>query len=594
MENAWAFYRRSTDKQELSIDDQRRECRAFAATRGWDIVREFLPINGYASGLSIERDLVFQEMVRVAESRSHGVRYLVVYDVSRFGRLVTDEKIYWEQRFKKHGGIQIIYVHGDFKNDGSLSDTLLKVVKHAEAHEYSMKLSEVTLRGAKSHSALGHSAGGAAPFGYDRLEIDPAGNPIRVMNCSNDWKSNKLHRVVWTPSDTKAPIVRWVFETYDQGTGLNLLVHGLNERKVAAPRGGYWSKTMVRYMIRNRAYLGERIYNRRSYKAYRRGERAQLANPADAWITKKNAHEPIIDTELFERVQSRHTTRAVTIGRTFHRPYLLTGIARCAQCGYRMIGQPSTGNGHRYLMYTCSGYLRIGKAVCRSVHILAEALESEVVQCVRAHLTSPTWKRDVRTALTAMVSHEFGDNVKSRVDEIARQLNGVNRQIANIVDAIKASAQFSEAIRQALADLETRRDAIRASLRQAEERANKQIGTAALTEKIIAYLGDFDRVWREGLTIEERKELLRCYVHQVNVSHSPTDVRAEIWLYKIPVPTTQMTPALNGLEPLITRVNCGGRNMTLVKNVAKEMLPFITRRFIALKRPYAHYRRSAA
>jgi len=75
---------------------------------------------------------------------------------------VTDEKIYWEQRFKKHGGIQIIYVHGDFKNDGSLSDTLLKVVKHAEAHEYSMKLSEVTLRGAKSHAALGHSAGGAA------------------------------------------------------------------------------------------------------------------------------------------------------------------------------------------------------------------------------------------------------------------------------------------------------------------------------------------------------------------------------------------------------------------------------------------------
>src|SRR5262245_39343670 len=127
MENAWAFYRRSTDKQELSIDDQRRECRAFAMTRGWAIVREFVPGKGFASGLSIERDTTLQEMVRVAELRSHGARFLIVYDVSRFGRLASDEKIYWEQRFKKHGGVQIVYVHGDFKNDGSLSDTLLKV-----------------------------------------------------------------------------------------------------------------------------------------------------------------------------------------------------------------------------------------------------------------------------------------------------------------------------------------------------------------------------------------------------------------------------------------------------------------------------------
>jgi DNA invertase Pin-like site-specific DNA recombinase len=594
MENVWAFYRRSTDKQELSIDDQRRECRAFAAAHGWDIVREFEPANGYASGLSIERDVTFQEMVRAAESRTHGVRYLVVYDVSRFGRLVTDEKIYWEQVFKKRGGIQIIYVHGDFKNDGSLSDTLLKVVKHAEAHEYSVKLSEVTLRGAKSHSALGHSAGGVAPFGYDRLEIDPSGRPVRVMNGANDWKSNKLHHVVWTASPTKAPIVRWVFETYDQGTGLNLLAHGLNERKVSAPRGGYWSKTAVRYLIRNRAYLGERIYNRRSYKAYRRGERVKLSNPADAWVIKKGAHDPIIDADLFERVQNRIKTRLVSLGRTVNRPYLLTGIARCAQCGYRMIGQPTTGNGHRYLTYTCSGYLRIGKAVCRSVHVLAESLETEVVKSIRVHLSAPAWKEEVRAALKIMVAEEFGDQAKSRVDETERQLVAVGRQITNIVEAVKLSASFSEAMRQALADLELQRDALRARLREAAARTNKQIGADIIAEKIVTCYGNFERIWREGLTLEERKELLRCYVYQINLHHSPTDVKAEIWLYKIPVPKTQVTPALNGLEPLITRVSCGGRYLPRVTTVDANVLPYIVRTIVSLKRPYVHYPVSAA
>src|SRR5258708_14371617 len=225
-------------------------------------------------------------MVRLAEIGGHGVRYLVVYDVSRLGRLQQEDKIYWERRFKKQGGIDVLYVKDEFKNDGSISDTLLKVVKHAEAHQFSLKLSEVTLRGAKSHSALGHSAGGAAPFGYDRLEIDGAGDAVRVMNSSSDWKSNKMNRLIWTPSPLKAPVVRWFFETYDKGTGLNLIAGQLNQQKSTPPRGRYWSKTMVHYMLRNRAYIGERIYNRRSYKAYRRGERPSLANPNDASVVK--------------------------------------------------------------------------------------------------------------------------------------------------------------------------------------------------------------------------------------------------------------------------------------------------------------------
>jgi len=98
---------------------------------------------------------------------------------------------------------------------------------------------------------------------------------------------------------------------------------------------------MLHYLLRNRAYVGERIYNRRSYKAYRRGEKAKLTNPNDAWIVKEQAHDPIVDRDLFERVQARFKSKVTTIGRTFHRPYLLTGIARCTHCGYRMIGQPS-------------------------------------------------------------------------------------------------------------------------------------------------------------------------------------------------------------------------------------------------------------
>lgn len=594
MEKAWAFYRRSTDKQELSIEDQRNEVRAYAQQRGWQIVREFEPRLGYGSGLTIDRDPAFLEMSRVAEQEPHGAKYLVVYDVSRFGRLEPEDKIYWERRFKKQGGIQIAYVKDDFRNDGSIGDVLTKVVKHSEAHQYSVKLSEVTLRGAKSHSALGHSAGGAAPFGYDRLEIDSTGHPMRVMSQTSDWKSNKMHHVIWTPSPTEAPVVRWVFETYEKGTGLNLIVQQMNAQRTPAPRGRYWSKTMVHYLLRNRAYLGERIYNKRSYKAYRRGEKTSLVNPRESWVVKENAHEPIIDRDAFERVQAIRKSKVITMGRTFHRPYLLTGITRCANCGYRMIGHPSTGNGHKYLMYTCSGYLRIGKSVCRSVHILSASLEQEVLRTIREHLSSPSWRDQVRETLQGMLDEEFGDGAQDRADDLKRQLDAIQRQIANIVDAIKTVGRFSEAMNQELADLETQRDSVRSALGEAESRVNQRIGAETLAEKIMAYFGKFDRIWGEGLTIEERKELLRCYVHQVNVTHSPTNVEAEIWLYKVPIPQKQMTLEGADLSPLISRVNCGGRNLTLVKAPAAEVIPLVMRKIVALKRPYLHYRPKAA
>jgi hypothetical protein len=139
------------------------------------------------------------------------------------------------------------------------------------------------------------------------------------------------------------------------------------------------------------------------------------------------AHEAIIDRSLFERVQTTPQNKVITMGRTFRRPYLLTGIMLCTNCGYRMIGHPSTGNCQRYLMYTCSGYLRIGKSVCRSVHVLSESLE-EVLHAIRERLSSPSSKVKVRETLQGMVTEEFGDNAQSRAEDLKRQLDAITRQ----------------------------------------------------------------------------------------------------------------------------------------------------------------------
>src|SRR5260370_30524828 len=132
MDQAWAFYRRSTNLQELSIEDQRRDCESFAAARDWRIVREFVPARGYASGMTIDRDSTFLGMIAAAEQESHDARYLLVYDVSPFGRLPAPLKIYYEQHFLRLG-IRVVYVKDDFRNDGSIADDITQLVKHSDA-----------------------------------------------------------------------------------------------------------------------------------------------------------------------------------------------------------------------------------------------------------------------------------------------------------------------------------------------------------------------------------------------------------------------------------------------------------------------------
>lgn len=532
MERVWAFYRRSTNKQELSIDGQQKECRAFAAARGWEIVREFIPARGYASGMSIDRDPEFLEMARLAELGRHGVSRLITYDVSRFGRLNPEDKFGWEWHFKRHG-IRVTYVRDDFKNDGSLGDGLAKFLKHSEAYEYSRKLSEVTLRGAKSHAALGHSTGGRAPYGYDRLLIDGAGNPIRILQ-RHEWKESKLQRIVWAPSPSQRAIVEEMFETFSKGVGVRRIVQDLNQRKIPPPGGRFWHQGIVRYILKNRAYLGERIYNKRSYKAYRRGEKGDLFNPRTEWVTFPGAHEPIISQELFNKVQGQFKTWKMRVAGVHRRPYLLTGIGVCGRCGYKLTGRPSRNNrGYGPLIYDCSGYARSGTSVCQSLHLPTEQLDSIVLGSVRERLREPSFRQEVEETLAIVYDEQFGSGAERRVVELEDEISRVGQEIERFVDAVRGGS-FSPALAKALQDAEDRLTELRGQLKDEQAKLGARTSPQMLIQRILGLADDFDRLWAKCATPEGRKVFIQAFVHQVNIQREGARMDADCWLYKIP------------------------------------------------------------
>ena len=71
--------------------------------------------------------------------------FILVYDVSRWGRFQdADESAYSEFNCKE-AGIRVLYCAEEFENDGSFASTMQKFVKRAMAAEFSRDLSKAAL-----------------------------------------------------------------------------------------------------------------------------------------------------------------------------------------------------------------------------------------------------------------------------------------------------------------------------------------------------------------------------------------------------------------------------------------------------------------
>lgn len=141
-DTAVGYLRRSTDRQEQSIPDQKRAIERYAAENGLRLLRFYT--DDAISGTSALRRPAFQQMVGDAQGASCPFGTIVVYDVKRFGRLGNDEAGYYRHVLHTHG-VEVLYATEGFHGDGT--DDLLRPVKQWQAREESKDLSKVTIRG---------------------------------------------------------------------------------------------------------------------------------------------------------------------------------------------------------------------------------------------------------------------------------------------------------------------------------------------------------------------------------------------------------------------------------------------------------------
>ena len=441
MSAAAIYARYSSDLQrEASIEDQNRICRERAAKEGWSIYQEYS--DSGISAASLIRPGT-QKLLRDALDGRFGI--ILVESLDRLSRDQEDIAHIFKRISFAGGRIATL-------SEGGLKGTMGAL--------YLKDLADKTRRGLRGRVEAGKSGGGNS-YGYDVVRgPGPDGQPLTGERRINAHES---------------AIIRRIFEEYAAGVSPRAIAKRLNAEGVLGPSGKAWGPSTIHGnrergtgILNNELYIGRLVWNRLRYvRDPETGRRVSRLNPESGWIVQNVAGLRIIDQSLWERVKARQG--ALSAGRNpreapgywgRRRPrYLFTGLMRCAVCGGGIV--------HFNKAYIGCANAR-NKGTCDNKGTMRrDDLERAVLDGLQHRLMEPArTKIFCEEYARAMNRLHAERNAQRASDEEA--LTRTERELARLVQALLDGVPAS-ALREKMAELQARRDALRSRLATSED-----------------------------------------------------------------------------------------------------------------------------
>lgn len=332
-----AYIRVSDERQdEYSPDSQLKKIREHAAKDGYIIPDEYVFYDDGISGRSVKKRDDFNRMIAIAREKTHPFDRIYVWKFSRFARNQEESMVYKNLLQKK--GVTVISASEPIP-EGHFGTLIERIIEWMDEF-YSVNLGVEVMRGMTEKATRGEPTC-APPFGYI----------MRDKKYYPDEESGA------------ADIVREVFERYANGEKQRVLAVELGERGVRTKRGNKPENRWVDYMLKNPCYIGK---IRWSLDGVRAVSKRDYNN--DNIMVVDGYHEPLVSTELWNRVQERLNSQRKAYPKYARQEqpidYMLKGLVRCSACGSTLaVNGWSSRNKTRCLQ--CCNYSR---ASCHTSH----------------------------------------------------------------------------------------------------------------------------------------------------------------------------------------------------------------------------------
>lgn len=293
------YLRMSTEHQDRSLEHQARANAAYAAARGYRIVRTYQDVG--ISGVSIAGRAGLKQLIADVVAGDAGFELVLVHDVSRWGRFQDlDESAHYEFLCRA-AGVSIEYAAEPFENDGSFPAAIAKLLKRAMAAEYSRELSDKVSRAQRNLAAQGFWQGGPCGYGFRRQAVASDGTPGRIMGNGEQKAVRGERTVLVAGPPEEVATVRRIFRDFAVG-GMKPahIATALNGEGVPAEAGFKWTAGRVRRLLRCERCAGILVTGRHRYHLRRRRRQ-----PAAAWIRAAGACPVLVPEPLFRTAQAQ-------------------------------------------------------------------------------------------------------------------------------------------------------------------------------------------------------------------------------------------------------------------------------------------------
>lgn len=155
------------------------------------------------------------------------------------------------------------------------------------------------------------------------------------------------------------------------------------------------------------------MQNKRSRISYK--NRKLKSNPQEQWNIVENTHDPIIDKEIFHKVQKMVIVQKYNRNEKKHK-FLLDGLLLCYECKHK-IGVRGKKNGYMFMI--CNNYRRNSKlGLCTSHGFSYEALERNILQYINNLFFTIDSEKIVWNIKNNRTKQNYGKMLKQKQTEI--------------------------------------------------------------------------------------------------------------------------------------------------------------------------------
>jgi len=398
--------------ESVSIENQKLMLTKHVNEMGWEL-KEIYQDDGF-SGTNQNRP-AFQRMI--ADVKQGFINTILIKDLSRLGRNYLEVGNLAEVFLPEHG-CELI----------SLNEKLddMMVFRNWFNEQHSKQTGKKVKAAKKVCAESGKFLGTYAPYGYKR---DPQNRHKLVID------------------ENTAPIVRSMFELRAGGMGFRAIAIKLNEDGITPPREYYyqnknrknptvsnrlWNESTIKVIIRNEVYIGNLVQGKVGTVSYK--DHRLVNKPQEEWIRADATHEPLIERELWDVVQSFTHKHYKPRRRSDGERNLFSGMLYCADCNFKLRGQvekrkKADGSVVKYVSYLCGNYARSGKCAC-TAHIIYENVLSELVtDHIRTHARLVECNED--SILESILSTQTNETMSYRA-AYHSELEAHKKQIAKL------------------------------------------------------------------------------------------------------------------------------------------------------------------